>query len=301
MNEVIFPQDIQCSEYYNLCVSLITRSDSELQNRLRDIADHIQEAWAQFDLRITPKQLHNFEACFPPTRVAAALGQDAASQVIEPVIIAGTVSKDDLVRLYERYMVKGRRNAKAVYNLLRAASHNVCPLCGITKVSSLDHYLPKAKYPVFSINPKNLVPACDGCNKIKGDPIYRSESELHLYPYDDDAKYYNSDWVDASISIDRGVLNFDFYPNPPDEWSETEKRRAINHFETFELHAKYKNNATQLVTSIMYNIRSMLVTNDYVAVINYYLGAMEIVPANSTFRIMYKAVARDISICSGNF
>ncbi|MDT0178180.1 hypothetical protein Q9R34_19335 [Enterobacter sp. BRE11] len=309
MIEVVFPPDIKSSEYYLLCVSEITETDLELQGRLNEISNDVDAAWKLFDLRVTPKQFHMFEALLPPVRkrrprrkkVENPEGEPMVEPVVEPVIVAGAASKADFVRLYERYMLLGNKEPRLVYDLLRAASHNVCALCGIIKATSLDHYLPKARYPIFSINPKNLVPACTPCNTIKGDPIYHSESDLHLYPYNDDAKFYNTDWIDASITVVDDMLSFDFFPNPPEHWSEIEKDRVRTHFRTFELHDKYKNNSMQLITSIMFNIRRILVGGDYLEVSAYFLDNMKVVPCNSTFRIMYKAVANDIDICSGNF
>lgn len=44
-----------------------------------------------------------------------------------------------------------------------------CPFCGISELSTLDHYLPKELYPEFSVFPKNLVPSCAVCNTRKKD------------------------------------------------------------------------------------------------------------------------------------
>lgn len=49
------------------------------------------------------------------------------------------------------------------------------------KISSrpqLDHYLPKAIYPILALSIYNLIPSCAVCNNIKG------EKEFSFYPYD---------------------------------------------------------------------------------------------------------------------
>lgn len=71
-----------------------------------------------------------------------------------------------------------------------------CPFCGIadikgthhTKREAYDHYLPKALYPFNSINFRNLVPACHGCNSAyKGskDPAHNAAEQRRkaFYPY----------------------------------------------------------------------------------------------------------------------
>lgn len=71
-------------------------------------------------------------------------------------VITGNVTKDDLMNLYTRHMLKLGSESGKIYDKLRAASNGVCPLCGIHGVATLDHYLPKARYPLFSVNPKIL-------------------------------------------------------------------------------------------------------------------------------------------------
>lgn len=56
-----------------------------------------------------------------------------------------------------------------------------CPACGEDGTpSTLDHYLPKQKFPEFSVHLKNLVPMCDICQRIKGD-IYLNEKNQKIF------------------------------------------------------------------------------------------------------------------------
>ncbi|WP_447902988.1 hypothetical protein [Pseudomonas serbica] len=65
---------------------------------------------------------------------------------------------------------------------------NLCPACGeFGKPNTLDHYLPKGKYPHFSITPVNLFPMCDSCQKEKLEKTNTlQEARLFLHPYFDD-------------------------------------------------------------------------------------------------------------------
>lgn len=65
---------------------------------------------------------------------------------------------------------------------------NLCPACGeFGRPNTLDHYLPKGKYPHFSITPANLFPMCDSCQKEKLEKTHTArESRLFLHPYYDD-------------------------------------------------------------------------------------------------------------------
>ena len=59
-----------------------------------------------------------------------------------------------------------------------------CPFCGILEIGTLDHYLPKEKYPLYSILKNNLVPMCAGCQPKKGMKT-PTENKRFLHPYYD--------------------------------------------------------------------------------------------------------------------
>lgn len=48
-------------------------------------------------------------------------------------------------------------------------TRDFCPYCGIGAPRQFDHYLPKEKYPEFSVHAYNLVPCCGTCNGKKSD------------------------------------------------------------------------------------------------------------------------------------
>lgn len=70
---------------------------------------------------------------------------------------------------------------------LRGHRLTFCPACGeMGKPNTLDHYLPKGKYPHFAVVPHNLFPMCDACQKAKlektGDDI---SPRFFIHPYYD--------------------------------------------------------------------------------------------------------------------
>ncbi|MDP1685380.1 hypothetical protein [Hydrogenophaga sp.] len=66
-----------------------------------------------------------------------------------------------------------------------SAEHLVCPMCGSMHCGTLDHYLPKNGYPVFSVFSKNLVPACKCNSKRKETLLGANPGERVLHPYFD--------------------------------------------------------------------------------------------------------------------
>jgi hypothetical protein len=68
----------------------------------------------------------------------------------------------------------------------RRGSAAVCPMCGGLGTWSLDHVLPKGRFPEFYIFSRNLVPACP-CNSLRNDD-YKGPlpGQRILHPYYDD-------------------------------------------------------------------------------------------------------------------
>ncbi len=62
-----------------------------------------------------------------------------------------------------------------------------CPMCGSHTTGSLDHVLPRAVYPEFSIMRANLVPACMHCNSASKGNKHRGPvpPERFIHPYFD--------------------------------------------------------------------------------------------------------------------
>lgn len=77
--------------------------------------------------------------------------------------------REDLLHCYET-------SAKALKQLKTLISESqldgvreVCPYCGIGSPRQFDHYLPKEKFPEYSVHSYNLVPCCGVCNGKKSD------------------------------------------------------------------------------------------------------------------------------------
>ena len=73
---------------------------------------------------------------------------------------------------------------KMIDKLRENDSTSLCPMCGSMHRGTLDHVLPKADWPEFSILIKNLVPACK-CNQMKGNVLPQNSNMRILHPYFD--------------------------------------------------------------------------------------------------------------------
>lgn len=73
-----------------------------------------------------------------------------------------------------------------IAEMRESTEHLVCPMCGSMHSGTLDHYLPKNGFPIFSVFSKNLVPACK-CNIKRGETLLGADpGERVLHPYFDD-------------------------------------------------------------------------------------------------------------------
>jgi hypothetical protein len=69
---------------------------------------------------------------------------------------------------------------------LREHGLNLCPACGEAgSPNTLDHYLPKRKFPHFSVTPLNLFPMCDACQVAKDEKTGDTGGRFFIHPYFD--------------------------------------------------------------------------------------------------------------------
>ncbi|OFE13008.1 hypothetical protein PHACT_07535 [Pseudohongiella acticola] len=154
--------------------------------------------------------------------------------------VVGHLTKRKLVNLYENNLRDKDKPARDYYDALLVSSGERCPFCGdIGQTKNLDHFLPKAHFPEFSVMPLNLVPSCRDCNMgEKGQDYATVEDDQAIHPYVDKDIFYQEQWVYAEyIDEDDGALVY--YVECPAAWSQEEKNRAENHFNSLDLANRY--------------------------------------------------------------
>jgi hypothetical protein len=155
-------------------------------------------------------------------------------------IVVPPLSKAKLVGLYEGNLRNKGKPARAIYERHLASTNEKCPFCGdIGRPKNLDHFLPLAHFPQFSVMPINLIPACRDCNMgEKGDVFATQAADQILHPYLDRDSFFNEQWVHARyINEDEGAI--EYFVRPPEEWEEVDKHRVRKHFNDFDLAIRY--------------------------------------------------------------
>lgn len=134
----------------------------------------------------------------------------------------GYADKDDLVDLYNsKFVPAGKPGRQTYLSIRQSAQKGRCPLCSQLPVSTVDHYLPKSKYPAISLFPRNLVPACGRCNGYK----LAEADALTLHPYYDNVETIR--WLKC-VLIDGEAISVNF-----DVWEDIApaalRQRMVNH------------------------------------------------------------------------
>lgn len=110
----------------------------------------------------------------------------------------------------------GGRLQKLRGRLLDAADE--CPLCGYGEPITLDHYLPRSQFHLLAIYPRNLIPACQACNRKKGTGV-PSGTDGFIHPYLDPLAQTNGmgdePFLHADVHYRSGALRVVFRIDHP--------------------------------------------------------------------------------------
>ncbi len=213
MRKIDLPE-FTAADVFSTCISKVRNKD--LKTRFQAILPHITSAEEKYRKLATDSKLYTFK-------------DDLCSKT--------NVTLEEMKAVYTQRMANSGGPGYETYNALKRGTFNrTCPICGQRKVSTLDHFLPKALYPSVVVTPINLVPACPECNKIKLDDDPESSEEETLHPYFDDLG--RDRFLFAEIIKDNPpVVNF--YIQPPVAWNKVLTEKVKNHFNCFDLNILY--------------------------------------------------------------
>ncbi|MCR8659182.1 HNH endonuclease [Paenibacillus endoradicis] len=203
------------TDVFNKCISRVRKRS--LKKKFNDVLPYIEDAAVKYEVMAENQELHLFS---------------------DDLCNNHDVTIKEMETIYTERMVDKASAGRGIYDEIMSLSINwTCPACGQRKVSSLDHYLPKAFYPSLVVTPFNLIPSCDQCNKKKLDRVPESVEESTLHPYYDEI---GNDRFLFSRVIKSTPPVIDFYIKPPETWDEIKAKRVQFHFETFELNFLYR-------------------------------------------------------------
>ncbi|MDL2186171.1 HNH endonuclease [Pseudomonas sp. ChxA] len=164
-------------------------------------------------------------------------------------VVVKNLTKGELVDLYSIHMIGDSKPARAYYDQIKLiAPLRKCPFCGFGQVTTLDHFLSKARYPTFSILPSNLIPSCSDCNKGKGSSIVTQAKQL-LHPYFESKCIETKPWLFVEVieTVPPTVL---YFVVPPTSYPHDLAFRVRNHFSDFELERRFSIEATTELSTL---------------------------------------------------
>lgn len=271
-------QPLDPGEVFETCVSMVR--DPALRTRLRSIRPEVEAEATDYAAKATGIQLYQKQ---PHNQV-------------------GAVSGTELVKVYTQRMVPKKSRGYPIYDGIKSASpHRRCPLCGIGMANTLDHYLPKSYFPVYSVTPNNLVPACDWCQGEKDDYYPTTEGGQILHPYFDNMD--NEVWLAAEVVPGTPAV-FRFFASPPDDWQQSSKARVAAHLRQLNLKELFTSNAGSRLSEIRARLVRLYQQGGEEAVrahLQEELDSAEEDHLNSWVAAMYRAAVASDWFCYGGF
>jgi 5-methylcytosine-specific restriction endonuclease McrA len=284
MRAVYLP-NFDVREVYQSCIKSI--KNEELKDRLNQATNDIIMAANDYQQKAKTEQLYTIHPnnCNPEE------------------IALGSVTKGELIDVYSSQMVKNK-NARPIYDkLLSLAPLGLCPFCGLGHASTLDHYLPKTKYPQLSVLPLNLVPSCKDCNTGKNAENALKVEEQCLHPYFDHQNFIADQWLYAKLKQTEPIT-IDFFVKPPNDWSNISKARVQAHFKNFKLDLRYAvaaSNELAFLKDSFTNFGGSLGRNGVKDLLTSTAQSHARLHRNSWQTAMYQALTSSDWYCDGGF
>lgn len=216
---------------FKTCISKVRKR--ELKKRLNAAATVVAAA------------AHEFSAKVP----AIALHEIAVHAVV------GGVTAQEMIAVYKGRMVGSASPGRPIYDRIMAIPPlSRCPLCGVREVSTLDHFLPKAKFPSLAVAPYNLVASCGDCNDEKDELSPANAGQQLLHPYFDEVQGFR--WLYAEVVVG-SPASLRFYVDAAGAPSALLGTRIEHHFKSLKLAKLYTSRAGDQVAEIAARLRKL--------------------------------------------
>jgi hypothetical protein len=224
-------------------------------------------------------------------------------------VVVGDLTKGELVALYDVGMVRASGAARKKYDEIRLLSHDECPYCGgcgelveEEEIGTLDHFLPKAMFPVFSILPTNLVPACATCNTGMGSAFPVTPELQPLHPYFDAPHFFDEKWTTVTVSEEEPIL-VTFNVDTPATWVAQDRQRVVEHFKCCKLRGRYRTKVASDLSSIIEQRKTVhrdLSPEAFRAILKT-VADNKALPINGWKRSLYHGLVDSLWFCTNDF
>lgn len=255
--------------------------DAGLKARLQGVKADVGAAVRGYELAVANQTLNRFRPFTAP---------------------AGTVTSRELIDVYVLRMAKKGARGRPLYDkLMLSAPDGRCPLCAHRMASTLDHHVAKTHFPLLSVAPTNLVPACSDCNKLKTDDVPARPSAQTLHPYFDNIDADR--WLFAEVRH-TAPASVKFRVVAPATWSVLTRQRVKHHFRLFGIGALYAAQAGEEIVNIRFALSDVFTSGGHKGVrkhLSLQAASRLANRINSWQTATYEALAADSWFVRGGF
>lgn len=123
-----------------------------------------------------------------------------------------------------------------------------CQYCNIGEPTTFDHYMPKGKFPEFSVLSNNLIPCCFQCNLDKGEKWLKINQRRFINLYYDNIPIVK--YLEAKIYFKRMVPFAKFTLNTG-KLTKPFDMVISNHFQDLELLKRYQERSGGVISDLL--------------------------------------------------
>jgi len=195
---------------------------------------------------------------------------------------------------------KGKPCADIREDILASADLGQCPYCRLNDATTLDHILPKDRYPEFSVLRSNLAPCCRDCNSAKELALRGNSVNDHLNIYFD--KFPTTQYLHVQIVNGPNFVAFKYSLSFPSGLSKNFQRRIATHFAVHDLGRRYGRRASVEMSHIAGSLKALLSAGGPTAVQTFLDQQAKSVrtrwPSPEWLAVLWESASLDASFCS---
>jgi 5-methylcytosine-specific restriction endonuclease McrA len=161
----------------------------------------------------------------------------------------------DLLKLYSYKSSRLQKLKIQLTTMELNKALNTCQCCTIGEVGSFDHLVPKEEFPEFSVNPKNLFPACQKCNSYKHQAWRQGGVRTFLNLFLDELPTVQ--YLFANLNVDAtGLVTVAFELRNVNGVSAQMFALLQSHFINLRLLQRFKEHSDTVIVPIVNSIKS---------------------------------------------
>lgn len=224
---------------------------------MRCLGPYDDKAVPSFAILVTDSTPDRRAALKPLQRAVAtacAAYDDAAPEVhdLQPITLTAEL-RNALIDGYDGRTVAIKRRLAKMIDSLPAADADLCPYCSLDTNPDLDHFLPKARFPEFSLHARNLIPICTTCNRKKLNAFKKGNGDrLFLHPSTEPSN--NALVLKADLTFKNDGMSVRYRIDDAGLLSKTERALVDRHYLRLGLGARYSRRAHSHLASFKLSI-----------------------------------------------